>query len=31
MKPKDDPIMAVTNLFGNIINIHPFEDGNGKI
>ena len=27
---KDDLIMAVTNLFGNI-NIHPFEDGNGKI
>ena len=25
------PIMAATNLFGNIINIHPFEDGNGKI
>ena len=20
----------VTNLFGNIINIHPFEDGNGR-
>ena len=27
----DDPIMAATNLFGNIINIHPFEDGNGRI
>ena len=27
---KDDPIMAATNLFGNIINIHPFEGGNGK-
>ena len=27
---KDDPIMAATNLFGNI-NIHPFEDGNGRI
>ena len=26
---KDDPIMAATNLFGNIINIYPFEDGNG--
>ena len=26
----DDPIMATTNLFGNI-NIHPFEDGNGGI
>ena len=28
---KDDPIMAATDLFGNIINIHPFEDGNGRI
>ena len=28
---KDDPIMAATNLFGNIINIHPFADGNGRI
>ena len=28
---KDDPIMAATNLFENIINIHPFEDGNGRI
>ena len=28
---KDDPIMAATNLFGNIINIYPFEDGNGRI
>ena len=28
---KDDPIMTVTNLFGNIINIHPLEDGNGRI
>ena len=28
---KDDPIMATTSLFGNIINIHPFEDGNGRI
>ena len=27
---KDNPIMAATNLFGNIINIHPFEDGNGR-
>ena len=27
---KDDPIMVATNLFGNIINIHPFEDGNGR-
>ena len=23
---QDDPIMAATNLFGNIINTHPFED-----
>ena len=28
---KDDPIMAATNLFGKIINIHPFQDGNGRI
>ena len=28
---KDDPIIAATNLFGNTINIHPFEDGNGRI
>ena len=28
---KDDPIMAATNLFGNIINMHPFEDENGRI
>ena len=28
---KDNPIMIATNLFGNIINIHPFEDGNGRI
>ena len=28
---KDDPVMAATNLFGNIINIHPFEDGYGRI
>ena len=28
---KDDPIMVAINLFGNIINIHPFEDGNGRI
>ena len=27
---KDDPIMAATNFSGNIINIHPFEDGNGR-
>ena len=23
--------MAATNSFGNIINIHPFEEGNGRI
>ena len=28
---KDYLIMAATNLFGNIVNIHPFEDGNGRI
>ena len=28
---KDDPIMVAINLFGTIINIHRFEDGNGKI
>ena len=28
---KDDPIIAATNLFEKIINIHPFEDGNGRI
>ena len=28
---KDDPIMAATNLFGNFIDTHPFEDGNGKV
>ena len=28
---RDDPIMAATNLLGNIINIHPLEGGNGKI
>ena len=28
---KDDPIMSATSLFGNIINIHPFEDRNGRI
>ena len=28
---KDDSIMAATNLFGNIIILHPFEDGNGRI
>ena len=28
---KDDPIIAATNHFGNIINIYPFENGNGRI
>ena len=28
---KDDIIIAATNLFGNIINIHPFQDGNGRL
>ena len=28
---KDDPITAVTNLFGNVISIHPFEDANRRI
>ena len=28
---KDDPTMAAINLSGDIINIHPFEDGNGRI
>ena len=28
---KDDPIMAATNLFGEIINIHLFEGANGRI
>ena len=27
----DDLIMAASNLFGNNININPFEDGNGRI
>ena len=28
---KDDPIMAAANSFGEVINIHSFEDGNGII
>ena len=28
---KDNPIMAATFLFGNIISISRFEDGNGRI
>ena len=31
MMENDNPIMTATNLFGNIINIYPFEDGNGRI
>ena len=27
----DDPIMAATNLLGNIVNIHSFEYKNGRI
>ena len=27
---KDHSIMAAADLFGHIINIHPFEDGNGR-
>ena len=27
---KDNPIMAATDLFENIINTHPFEDGNRR-
>ena len=30
IKPKN-MIMTATNLFGNIINIHPYEDGKGRI
>ena len=28
---KDGPFMVATNLFGSIMNIHPFEDGNERI
>ena len=28
---KNDPIMAAINVFGDIINTHLFEDGNGRI
>ena len=28
---EDDPILAATNLFGKVINIHTFEHGNGRI
>ena len=28
---KDAPIMAATNLFGDITNIHSFKDGKGRI
>ena len=27
----DDPIYAATKLFADMINIHPFEDGNGRL
>ena len=27
----DDPISAATKLFAELINIHPFEDGNGRL
>ena len=26
----DDPIIVAANLFMDLINIHPFEDGNGR-
>ena len=26
-----DPILAAANLFIDLINIHPFEDGNGRL
>ena len=28
---KDDLILAATKLLGDIINMHPFEDGKGRI
>ena len=27
----DDPISAAVKLFAGVINIHPFEDGNGRL
>ena len=27
----DDPISAATKLFADVINIYPFEDGNGRL
>ena len=27
----DNPISAVTKLFADLISIHPFEDGNGRL
>ena len=27
----NDPISAVVKLFADVINIHPFEDGNGRL
>ena len=29
--PTVDPILAAANLFVDLINIHPFEDGNGRL
>ena len=29
--PTIDPILAAANLFVYLINIHPFEDGNGRL
>ena len=29
--PNDNPISAATKLFADVINIHPFEDGNGRL
>ena len=26
-----DPILVAASLFGDLINIHPFEDGNGRL
>ena len=27
----DDPILNAVNLFADLINVHPFEDGNGRL
>ena len=29
--PTIDPILAVVNLFVDLIDIHPFKDGNGRL